>query len=143
MSRSTAPPSSSHSDVVYFADDSITRIVYAKGHPMRPVRVRLLHSLVQTLGLDKYMRVCSHRPADSSELLAFHTAEYVHFLQSAANICAHPEDDVSLELQREFHAHYSADSDCPIFPQIWSVVRSFCGGSIACARVLRGRSGPV
>jgi histone deacetylase 1/2 len=43
--------------VAYFYDTDIGNYSYEAGHPMKPFRIRLTHSLVMTYGLYKKMEI--------------------------------------------------------------------------------------
>lgn len=60
---SSAPlhwPTASHQPqkrVCYFFDSDIGNYHYAAGHPMKPTRIRMCHSLVMNYGLYKRMEI--------------------------------------------------------------------------------------
>ena len=58
--------------VAYYYDDEVGNVNYGGGNPMRPHRVRLTHTLVETYGLSKNLLV--HRPqhCTEGELASFH-----------------------------------------------------------------------
>ncbi|CAC9491925.1 histone deacetylase [Leishmania donovani] len=125
--------------VVYFVDHSVTSIAYAEGHLMRPSRVRALHALVHSLGLDnaECMTVCHARPATAEEMGAFHRSAYLECLRQAPVICGNPLDEMSLAFQKEFDVPFaSQNGDCPLFPEVWALVSSQAGASLACAEAL-------
>ncbi|KAK7195604.1 histone deacetylase [Novymonas esmeraldas] len=125
--------------VMYFVDNSVTAIAYAEGHLMRPSRVRALHALVRSLGLDDAanMTVCQARPATAEEMGAFHRGAYLECLRQAPVICGNPLDEVSLAFQKEFDVPFASQhGDCPLFPEVWSLVSSQAGASLACAEAL-------
>lgn len=49
--------SSRKNRVCYFYDDNVGDYAYETGHPMKPHRVRLTHSLVVNYGLYKNMEI--------------------------------------------------------------------------------------
>ena len=125
--------------VVYFVDHSVTAIAYAEGHVMRPSRVRALHSLVHSLGLDAdaHMTVCHARPATAEEMSVFHRGAYLECLRRAPVICGNPLEGSSLAFQKEFDVPFASQhGDCPLFPEVWSLVTSQAGASLACAEAL-------
>ncbi|KAG5477791.1 hypothetical protein LSCM1_05090 [Leishmania martiniquensis] len=125
--------------VVYFVDHSVTAIAYAEGHLMRPSRVRALHALVHSLGLDDAgsMTVCHARPATAEEMGAFHRGAYLECLRQAPGICGNPLDEMSLAFQKEFDVPFASQhGDCPLFPEVWALVTSQAGASLACAEAL-------
>ena len=58
--------------VAYYYDQEVGNVNYGGGNPMRPHRVRLTHTLVETYGLSKNLLV--HRPqhCTEGELASFH-----------------------------------------------------------------------
>lgn len=49
--------------VAYFYDSDIGNYAYVTGHPMKPHRIRLAHSLVMNYNVYKYLEVyVSHQP---------------------------------------------------------------------------------
>ena len=48
----------SKSKVVYFYDPDVGNFHYGPGHPMKPHRLSVTHSLVLNYGLHKKMQVC-------------------------------------------------------------------------------------
>lgn len=53
--------SSNPSRVCYFFDSDIGNFHYGPGHPMKPMRVRMCHSLVMNYGLYKKMEIFVRR----------------------------------------------------------------------------------
>jgi histone deacetylase 1/2 len=134
--------------VRYYADDSVTALDMEAGHVMRPVRVRMVHSLVRSLGLDAHMDLFAPPPLQADSLLLAHSPYMVRFLQSAAAICADPARPEYRDLQQVFNcpcAGFAAlplmTDDTPLFPDTWRVVSSYSAASIACARsLIRGEA---
>jgi histone deacetylase 1/2 len=118
----------SRSRVAYYYDEEIGNFYYDEGHPMKPVRVRMTHSLVLAYGLHQYMQVFRPRRATPVEMMHFHSPEYVKFLQNAtaentAN-CAQELDKFCLGL------------DCPVFDDLFEYCQISAGGSISAAQRL-------
>ena len=83
--------------VAYFYDPEVGNYHYGPGHPMKPHRLSVTHSLVLNYGLHKKMQVfqpCSKksssilsfqvfRPyiASGPDMARFHSEEYIEFLQ--------------------------------------------------------------
>lgn len=49
--------------IAYFYDSDVGNFAYTSGHPMKPHRIRIAHSLILNTGLYKHMEiyVCSSR----------------------------------------------------------------------------------
>ena len=64
--------------VAYFYDQEIGNFSYGTTNPMRPHRVRLTHSLVDSYGLGAKMLVNRPQPSSADDLERFH-ADGKHF----------------------------------------------------------------
>lgn len=108
---------------------------YGNGHPMKPHRVRMTHSLVLAYGLYKKMEV--YRPPELTEeqMMKFHSADYVHCLQMA-----NPDnmEQYAHELKR-----FNLNVDCPIFDGLFKYCQLYAGGSVAGAYKLNQQSSDV
>lgn len=130
--------------VAYMADFNAASIEYGNSHVMRPGRVLLVHSLVSSLGLTPLLDVYRPRPATPEEIHVVHRRAYVSCLLQAPHICGHPLDPESLAFQHEFDVPVgSSTQDCPLFSEVWSLVASQAGGSLACAEMLLHKSTDV
>lgn len=54
---------------------------YGAGHPMKPHRLRMTHSLLLAYGLYKKMEVYRPHPAQQQEMERFHSSDYIQFLK--------------------------------------------------------------
>ena len=68
--------------VAYFYDADVGNYCYAVGHPMKPHRIRMTHSLIMNYGLYKKMEIYRAKPATRQEMCQFHTDEYIDFLST-------------------------------------------------------------
>eukprot|EP00198_Chlamydomonas_reinhardtii_P001340 XP_001690675.1 histone deacetylase [Chlamydomonas reinhardtii] len=68
--------------VSYYYDPDIGDFYYGQGHPMKPHRVRLAHCLVTRYDLWHHLDIVRPCPARKSDLVAFHTPDYVDFLRA-------------------------------------------------------------
>ena len=125
--------------VAYFYDQEIGNFSYGTTNPMRPHRVRLTHSLVDSYGLGSKMLVNRPQPSTAEELERFHAdgkaaslaiyftsqsfasvkprstacarAEYIKFLSSVT-----PDNqDEYLGQMRRFNLGSIGEADCPVF----------------------------
>ena len=60
--------SSNKKKVAYFYDSDIGNYAYVTGHPMKPHRIRLAHSLIMNYGVYKKMEIYVSIPASSPTL---------------------------------------------------------------------------
>lgn len=66
--------------VAYFYNDQIGNFYYYKDHPMKPRRIAMTHSLIQSFNLYQKLDVYNSRHATREELLKFHHPDYVNYL---------------------------------------------------------------
>jgi histone deacetylase 1/2 len=119
---------SSKPRVVYFYDEEIGNFYYDEGHPMKPVRVRMAHSLVLAYGLHAHMEVFRPRRATPIEMMRFHSPEYVKFLENAT-----PENTANSQQEMD---KFSLGLDCPVFDDLFEYCQISAGGSISAAQRL-------
>lgn len=114
--------------IAYFYHDAVGNFYYGAGHPMKPHRIRMAHSLVLNYGLYRKMEIYRPILVEDQKMTMFHSDDYVHFLQSVTpdNI-----NDYSRELQR-----YNMDVDCPVFDGLFKFCQMYTGGSVGGARKL-------
>lgn len=68
--------------VIYLYDPEIGNYQYAKGHPMKPLRVQMAHSLIVNYGMHKYMDIKRPFHASYENLTSFHSEDYINFLST-------------------------------------------------------------
>ncbi|MFQ5735653.1 MAG: acetoin utilization protein AcuC [Thermodesulfobacteriota bacterium] len=103
---------------------------YGPNHPMRPVRLRLTFELMEALGMDRLPSgdVVEARPARESELLMFHTPEYIKVLKEA-NTGIIPVAGP---------AHGLGGGDNPVFKGVYEWSCCSAGASIQAAELVAG-----
>ncbi|KAI0446517.1 hypothetical protein F4803DRAFT_559437 [Xylaria telfairii] len=114
--------SSSPKKVAYFYDSDIGNFAYVAGHPMKPHRIRLAHSLIMNYGVYKKMEIYRAKPATRLEMTQFHTDEYIDFLQKVS-----PENMDNF--QRE-QTKFNVGDDCPVFDGLFEFCGISAGGSM-------------
>ncbi|CAJ2500364.1 Uu.00g032170.m01.CDS01 [Anthostomella pinea] len=118
--------------VAYFYDSDIGNFAYVAGHPMKPHRIRLAHSLIMNYGVYKKMEIYRAKPATRLEMTQFHTDEYIDFLQKVS-----PENMDGF--QRE-QSKFNVGDDCPVFDGLFEFCGISAGGSMeGAARLNRGK----
>ncbi|KAL6769853.1 HDA13 [Auxenochlorella protothecoides x Auxenochlorella symbiontica] len=121
--------------VSYFYDPDIGQFYYGQGHPMKPHRVAMAHSLVLQYGLHTQMEMFRPRRAEAEDMHQFHTEDYVSFLRTVTpdNVGAHQA------ALREYNMY----EDCPVFSGLWEYCRISAGGSIAAAAQLNAGASDI
>lgn len=113
-----------HSRVCYFYDSELGSYYYGAGHPMKPHRLRMTHSLLLAYGMYKKMEVYRPHPAQQQEMERFHSQDYVQFLKRVTPDSA---KDYLHQLQKFNLGPYT---DCPVFDGMFDFSALSCGGSI-------------
>ncbi|KAF8078336.1 histone deacetylase complex, catalytic component RPD3 [Lyophyllum atratum] len=118
--------------VCYFFDSDIGGFHYGPGHPMKPTRIRMCHSLVMNYGLYKKMEIFRAKPATKREMTQFHSDEYIDFLSRIT-----PSNMNSF--LKEQHK-YNVGDDCPVFDGLFDYCSISAGGSMeGAARLSRDK----
>ncbi|EIJ88507.1 histone deacetylase 1/2 [Nematocida parisii] len=108
--------------ISYFYDQEIGNYKYAPGHPMKPHRIRLTHSLIMNYSVFKRLNVYSPVAASFEDLTRFHSDDYIEFLQGIRKENA---DAKEKELSK-----YNMIEDCPVFEGVYEYCQKSAGGSI-------------
>ncbi|KAI9891395.1 MAG: histone deacetylase [Vezdaea aestivalis] len=123
---------SSKKKVAYFYDADVGNYAYVAGHPMKPHRIRMAHSLIMHYDLYKKMEIYRAKPATRYEMTQFHTDEYVEFLQKVT-----PDN---MESYSKEQGKYNVGDDCPVFDGLFDFCGISAGGSMeGAARLNRGK----
>ncbi|KAI9882629.1 MAG: histone deacetylase [Watsoniomyces obsoletus] len=113
---------SNRKKVAYFYDADIGNYAYVAGHPMKPHRIRMTHSLILQYGLYKKMEIYRAKPATMLEMTQFHTDEYVEFLKKVT------PDNMDGYVREQ--AKYNVGDDCPVFDGLFEFCGISAGGSM-------------
>ncbi|KAK2625470.1 hypothetical protein QTJ16_004782 [Diplocarpon rosae] len=118
--------------VAYFYDSDVGNYAYVAGHPMKPHRIRLAHSLIMNYGTYKHMEIYRAKPATKHEMTQFHTDEYIDFLQKVT-----PDN---MDTYSKEQGKYNVGDDCPVFDGLFEFCGISAGGSMeGAARLNRGK----
>ncbi|KAF7683569.1 Histone deacetylase 3 [Astathelohania contejeani] len=103
--------------IAYIFDEEAGKFHYGEGHPMKPHRITLTHSLVKSYGLDKHMCIIKPTiyPISKWEgvIPNYHSKEYLENLDNMEE-----------------------SKDCPCFPGITEFCERSVSGSFTAARLL-------
>ncbi|EJW04077.1 hypothetical protein EDEG_01653 [Edhazardia aedis USNM 41457] len=111
--------------IAYFYDPNIATYHYAQGHPMKPLRVRMAHSLITQYNLYKHMTVHNPHHASFENLTNFHSTDYIKFLSS---VTPFNMNNMLSDLQK-----FNVGEDCPVFQGLFDYCKSTTGGTLASA----------
>ncbi|KAG8533578.1 histone deacetylase [Bacidia gigantensis] len=118
--------------VAYFYDSDVGNYAYVAGHPMKPHRIRMAHSLIMNYELYKKMEIYRAKPATNYEMAQFHTDEYVEFLKKVT-----PDN---MEQYQKEQGRFNVGDDCPVFDGLFEFCGISAGGSMeGAARLNRGK----
>ncbi|KAG9242942.1 hypothetical protein BJ878DRAFT_143599 [Calycina marina] len=118
--------------VAYFYDSDVGNYAYVAGHPMKPHRIRLAHSLIMHYGIYKKMEIYRAKPATHHEMTQFHTDEYIDFLAKVT-----PDNMDSFQKEQ---GKFNVGDDCPVFDGLFEFCSISAGGSMeGAARLNRGK----
>ncbi|MCJ1251016.1 histone deacetylase [Trapelia coarctata] len=124
--------STNKKSVAYFYDSDVGNYAYTAGHPMKPHRIRLAHSLIMNYGMYKHMEIYRAKPASNLEMTQFHTDEYVDFLKK---VTPDNMDSYAKEQQK-----FNVGDDCPVFDGLFEFCGISAGGSMeGAARLNRNK----
>lgn len=140
-------------NVAYFFNEEIGKFYYYKDHPMKPRRIAMAHSLIESFDVYRKLDVYRARKADREELVKFHHPEYISYLENyvCKDVLTSPgftyTNDMLLksEEERRFNINSSKlksqfsmneTGDCPGFAGLYEFCQLSCGGSIDAAQVL-------
>jgi acetoin utilization deacetylase AcuC-like enzyme len=106
----------------YFIDLNIGNFFYQKEHPMKPIRITMVHDLVFSYGLYKYLKYEYSRKMTKHEFLNFHRGNMIDNLVYKTN-------DSEIENQKL----RNLNEDCPIFQGVMEYCQIYTGASISAA----------
>eukprot|EP00250_Pteridium_aquilinum_P010413 c19368_g1_i1 orf=1202-2872(+) len=118
----TAGPEGRKRTVSYFYDPEVGNYYYGQGHPMKPHRIRMAHSLIVHYGLHYKMDMFRPQLAQDNDLCRFHADDYISFLRSVSPETQHEQ----LRILKRFNV----GEDCPVFSGLYPFCQSYAGGSI-------------
>lgn len=114
--------------VAYFYDPEVGNYHYGPGHPMKPHRLSVTHSLVLNYDLHHAMSVYRPSPASSQDITKWHDEDYIKFLQKVSPLNA---PNFNRHLNR-----FNVGNDCPIFDGMFEFCARYTGASLEAARRL-------
>ncbi|XP_061722578.1 histone deacetylase 3 [Cydia pomonella] len=118
--------------VAYFYNADVGNFHYGPGHPMKPHRLSVTHSLVLKYGLHKKMQVYKPYRASAHDMCRFHSEDYIEFLSNVTpqNIQSYSKDLL----------HYNVGDDCPVFDGLFDFCSMYTGASLEGAMKLNNNA---
>nr|UXY87568.1 histone deacetylase [Cryptomonas curvata] len=106
----------------YFIDLNIGDFLYQNEHPMKPIRITMVHDLVFSYGLYRYLKYHYSRKITKQEFLNFHKVRIIDNLFYKTNYS-----------ENEYKHIRTFKEDCPIFQGIMEYCQIYTGASISAA----------
>jgi len=125
------------SRVCYFYDHNVGEFDYGFGHPMKPLRNKLVHHLIMEYGIYKRLNIYKPWRATNEQLEMFHSKEYIDFLQRVT-----PEMALQPHFRRSLE-EFNFTDDCPVFDGLYPFVQTVVGSSIGCAMKINERAADI
>jgi len=94
-------------DVAYFFDEEIAIYTFKKGHPMRPLRMKITDELIGAYGMHSMMSCYDSSLFDFPESVfySFHSEEYIDLLKNI--------NEDSLPIYQDQFTRFGFSADCP------------------------------
>ncbi|XP_015782606.1 histone deacetylase 3 [Tetranychus urticae] len=114
--------SGSERKAIYFWDPQVGNFHYGVGHPMKPQRLSMTHSLVFNYKLHKKMKVYKPYKATYHDLCRFHSEEYIQFLSrvTPSNVSGFTK----------YLPQFNVGDDCPVFEGLYEFCSRYTGASL-------------
>lgn len=108
--------------VAYFYDMDVGNFHYGPGHPMKPHRLAVTHSLVLNYGLYKKMQIYRPYRANAHDMCRFHSEDYIDFLQRVT-----PQN---VQNFTKCLSTFNVGDDCPVFDGLFDFCSKYTGASL-------------
>lgn len=134
--------------VCYLYNQDFTKFTLSEGHPMKPMRLKMVHSLINNYGLTSRLNMFYSKAATSEELCSFHHPQYIKYLETWVN----PKStkivesyDIGLEFQKGKFLEdiklgevfkINQSFDCPGFEGLFNYCQLSAGSSIDAADLI-------
>jgi acetoin utilization deacetylase AcuC-like enzyme len=107
----------------YFFDLNIGDFFYENDHPMKPIRINMVHDLVFSYGIHNYLKYNYPRKLTNQELLNFHKTVVIDNL-----FCKVSNQEILKDQKNRINKQ-----DCPIFMGVIEYCQLYAGASISAA----------
>lgn len=109
--------------VSYFYDPDVGNFHYGPGHPMKPHRLSVIHSLVLNYNLHKKLEIYRPYRATPLDMTRFHSDDYIDFLQRV-----NPQN--LQDYATKFLGQCNVGDDCPLFDGLFDFCSMYTGASL-------------
>ncbi|XP_055328486.1 histone deacetylase 1-like [Paramacrobiotus metropolitanus] len=130
--------SDSAKKVAYYYNQDIGNFYYGQGHPMKPHRIRMVHSLILNYRLHLKMQCFRPHCSGMTELTRFHSDDYIRFLKTLSF-----GDEGKSPPSKKVLAEFNVGEDCPVFDGLYEYCQAYAGGSVAGASKLNSESADI
>jgi histone deacetylase 1/2 len=136
--------------VCYLYNDDFTSFTLAQEHPMKPMRLKMVHSLINSYGLTSSINMYYSKKATAEDLCQFHHPLYIKYLQTWVTPEPNPILDNSsiiltppqqrqkfiedIKLGEVFKINQS--QDCPGFEGLYNYCQLTAGSSLDAADLI-------
>eukprot|EP01083_Nonionella_stella_P040704 110360_1 len=124
--------------VAYYYDEEIGNFYFGEAHPMKPHRMRMTHNLIIDYGMYKDMQIFRPYALHEADMTAFHSDDYIHFLQRVS-----PETSSQYDKELRVFCRNDEHSDCPVFDGLFKFCQLSAGGSVGGACKLNSNSADI
>lgn len=108
---------------------------FGRSHPMKPWRLQLTKQLVLSYGLQYAMDCYESRTATMEELSAFHSPDYLDFLQRLT-------PDTMKDFNEDTQLMFGIGEDCPVFDGLYDYCSLYTGSTLSAVRTLLAGNAP-
>lgn len=112
----------SNNKIIYFWDSEVGKFHYGPGHPMKPQRLAMTHSLVFNYNLHKKMDIYKPYKASDHDMKRFHSNEYITFLSRVT-----PSNVTEFT---KYLSTFNVGDDCPVFEGLYDFCARYTGASL-------------
>lgn len=119
----------------FIYSDEFAQYSYGPHHPMRPIRLKLTHDLLQAYEVFTHPEILklAAEPATESEISLFHTPEYIAVLRGI------DQGEVPLDAYR----YGLGPGDNPLFPGVYRFSLLITGASLQAGRLVKNGHVPI
>ena len=123
----------------YYFDEEIGIYTFKKGHPMRPLRMKITDELIDVYGLKSQMQCSDSLALDMPDTIFynFHSEEYIDLLKNI--------NDDTFPLYQDQFTRFGFSADCPVpsNSKFYDFCKLYTTGSVYQANLLNDRASDI